>query len=105
MVGADAASSLADSAGLFAPEWISELEALQQAADAAFVDIAVSAASSAAGIAGSATTVSDAWTFVPARSTSVPTSLPVACENDDSHARKNPSLAMAVHSALAGPVT
>jgi hypothetical protein len=61
MAGADAASSLADSAGLFAPEWVSELEQLQQSTDATFADMGASAASGAAAMASSASTVEDAW--------------------------------------------
>ena len=59
MAGENAASSLADSAGLFAPEWISELEQLQQAADATFSTMGASAASGAAAMAGSVSSVTE----------------------------------------------
>lgn len=61
MAGEDAASSLADSAQLFAPEWESQLEGLLQSADAVFTGIGELAITAADSLAGSATTVSDSW--------------------------------------------
>jgi hypothetical protein len=60
--GEDAASSLEESAGVFIPEWISELEALQTASDAAFSGMSSAATSAVAGIAGSASDMVTAWT-------------------------------------------
>jgi hypothetical protein len=61
MSGENAASSLADSANLFAPEWESQLEALQSFADGVFAGMGDSVSVIASSMSESAATVSEAW--------------------------------------------
>jgi|SRR5579884_1002822 len=61
MSGENAASSLADSANLFAPEWETQLEALQEFADGVFSGMQDLAATVASAMSASAGTISESW--------------------------------------------